>query len=367
MTLKSPLNDIHENLGAVFTEFGGYQMPVKFSSIKEEHLLVRKNVGLFDVSHMGNVWIKGEDAEELLTLTTMEDASRIGDGKSQYSAILREDGTIIDDTIFMHTGDKFMLIPNVGKSEKVTEWMNRHAEENNLNAKAENVSKNYVILAVQGPDSKKTLQKLTDENLDDIGFFGNRYIEIGGIKCIISYTGYTGELGFEFQISPPEKAKDFFHKILDAGEEFGIKPVGLGARDTLRIEKFFLLAGNEFNGNGRTPLEAGISWFINWDHDFIGKKPLLKQKEKGDYEKLTGLICKERAIPRNGCPVKKDGRKVGEVTSGTMSPCLNKGIAMAYVKPDVREVGNELDIIIRKKPVKSEIVKPPIVKKDWDE
>ena len=367
MTLKrTPLYEVHKKLGAKFTEFGGFEMPIQFSSIKEEHLTVRKKVGLFDVSHMGNIWVTGEDAEKLLSLTTMEDASKIIPGKSQYTAILREDGTIIDDTIFMNTGKKYMLIPNVGKSEKIAEWINKKAKENNLNAKAENVSDEFVILAVQGPKSKETLQKLTDENLNEISFFGNKYININNLTCLISYTGYTGEIGFEFQINPVDKAKELYFKILEAGEEFGIKPIGLGARDTLRLEKFFLLAGNEFNGTKRTPLEAGISWFINWDHEFIGKKALLKQKKEGNYETLTALICTERGIPRKGCKVQKQGKKVGEVTSGTLSPCLNKGIAMAYIKPGFREIGNKLDIIIRNKPVEAEIVKPPIVKKDWD-
>ncbi len=367
MALKSPLNKIHKKLGAKFTDFAGFEMPLQFSSIKDEHLTVRKKVGIFDVSHMGNVWITGEDSEKLLTLTTMEDASKIGVGKSQYTAILRDDGTIIDDTIFMHIeDDKYMLIPNAGQSETVTEWLNKQAEKNDLCAKAENVSRDFVILAVQGPDSRKTLQKLTDEDLSKIGFFGCKKIKIADEDVIISFTGYTGELGYEFQINDFEVAEKLLNKIMNAGEEHGIKPIGLGARDTLRMEKFFLLAGNEFEG-GRTPLEASIGFFINWDHDFIGKEALLKQKEQGDYERLTAMICMEKGIPRHGMKILKDDEHIGVVSSGTMSPCLKKGIAMAYIKPEYIKVDNEAEIIVRNKKVKAKMVKPPFVSKDWAE
>ncbi len=364
MMIKSPLYSIHKKLGARFIEFAGFEMPIQYTSIKDEHLTVRKTVGLFDVSHMSNVWITGKDAEKLISLTTVEDASRIGDCMSQYTAILRDDGTVIDDTIFMHLGNKYMIIPNAGMAENVTQWLNKKAEENDICATAENVSKDYVILAIQGPNSRDTIQKLTDIDLKTVGFFGCRYIDIAGINCIISHTGYTGELGFELQITPTDLAEEVFRKILDAGKEYGIKPIGLGARDTLRLEKSFILAGNEFKG-GRTPLEAVMSWTINWDHKFIGKEALLKQKEKGDYERLTNLICIEKGIPRPNYEIKKEGKKVGIVTSGTLSPCLDAGIAMGYVHPDFREKDSILEIIIRDKPVKAKVVKPPIVPKDW--
>jgi aminomethyltransferase len=364
MGFKSPLHAIHKKLGAKFTEFAGFEMPLQFTSIKDEHLAVRTSVGLFDVSHMSNVWITGKDAEKLISLTTVEDATRIGNELSQYTALLRDDGTVIDDTIFMHLQNKYMIIPNAGMATTVTKWLNEKANEYTLDAKAEDVSKDYVILAIQGPKSRETLQKLTDVDLTTVKFFGCRYIDIAGVNCIISHTGYTGELGFELQITPPKQAEALFLNILDAGKEFNIKPIGLGARDTLRLEKSFILAGNEFEG-GRTPLEALMSWTINWDHDFIGKEALLKQKEQGDYERLTNMICKEKGIPRHGCEIQKDGKRVGVVTSGTLSPCLNTGIAMGYVHPDHREKEYELDIIIRNKAVKANVVKPPIVPKDW--
>ena len=364
MVSKSPLYNIHKDLGAKFTEFAGFEMPIHFSSIKDEHLTVRRSVGLFDVSHMSNVWISGKDAEKLISLTTVEDASRIGDGLSQYTAILREDGTVIDDTIFMHLGEKYMIIPNAGMSTTVTKWLNDKAKEHNLDAKAEDVSRDFVILAIQGPKSRETLQKLTNTDLNTVKFFGCQYIDVAGVHCIISHTGYTGELGFELQITPTKEAEKLFLKLLDAGKEFNIKPIGLGARDTLRLEKCFILAGNEFEG-GRTPLEAIMSWTINWDHAFIGKGALLKQKEQGDYERLTSLECIDKGIPRHGCEIRKDGEKVGVVSSGTLSPCLNRGIAMGYVHPEFRDAGNILEIVVRNKSVKAKVVKAPFVKKDW--
>jgi aminomethyltransferase len=364
MPLKSPLFSLHDELGATFTNFAGYEMPLQYTSIKDEHLAVRKNVGIFDVSHMSNIWVTGKDAEKLISLSTVEDASKIIDGKSQYTALLRENGSVIDDTIFMHIGNKFMIIPNAGMSEIVTKWLNDISEEKKFNVNVENVTNDYVILAMQGPRSKDVLQKITKNDLNEIKFFGCRHIEIADNKCIISQTGYTGEFGFELQITPTTKAENIFRKILDAGKEYGIKPIGLGARDTLRLEKCFILASNEFEG-GRTPLEANLSWIINWDHDFIGKNALLKQKDNGDYERLTYLKCIGKGIPRHFCEIKNKDEKVGMVTSGSLSPCLKVGIAMGYVKPDYIKEGNILDIIVRGKSIKSMVVKPPFVKKDW--
>ena len=273
-------------------------------------------------------------------------------------------GAIIDDTIFMHLDDRFMMIPNAGMAGTVASWLNQVAHDNNFDAIAKDVSNEYVILAVQGPQSQKTLQKLTETDLSSISFFKCQTVDIASVDCIISHTGYTGELGFELQIHPPENAENVFKEILSAGKEFQIKPIGLGARDTLRLEKCFILAGNEFEG-GRTPLEANLSWTINWDHDFIGKDVLLNQKQTGGYERLTCMVCNEKGIPRHGSEVHKNGSKIGIITSGTLSPCLNTGIAMGYVKPEFRNVDDTVEILIRKKMVQATIVKPPFVKKDW--
>jgi aminomethyltransferase len=188
---------------------------------------------------------------------------------------------------------------------------------------------------------------------------------LDGINCIISHTGYTGELGFELQINVSDSPHELYLKILEIGKSLDIKPIGIGARDTLRLEKCFILAGNEFKG-GRTPLEATMSWTINWDHEFIGKEALIKQKEQGDYERLTCLECIDKGIPRPGCNIEKEGEKIGMVTSGSLSPCLNKGIAMGYLKPEYRDANNILDISIRNKAVKAKVVKSPFVKKDWN-
>jgi aminomethyltransferase len=364
MVLRSPLYETQVKLGATFTEFAGYEMPIQYSSIREEHMVVRKKVGLFDVTHMSNVWITGPDATKLISLTTVEDASRIEDGKSQYTEILQENGTIIDDTIFMHLGEKYMMIPNAGMNQIVTQWLNDQAKKHHLKATAQDVSREYVILAIQGPKSKETLQKITDINLDTVKFFGCGFVKVAGVDCIISHTGYTGELGFELQITPTKKAAAVFDAILSAGKEFEIQPIGLGARDTLRLEKAFMLAGNEFEG-GRTPLEATLGWTIFWDHEFIGKEALLKQKEQGTFQRMTCLECVDKGIPRHKCEIQKDGTAVGMVTSGTLSPCLNVGIAMGYVAHDKREVGSILDIIVRDKPIKAKVIKPPFVPKDW--
>ncbi len=364
MVLRSPLYETQVKLGATFTEFAGFEMPIQYSSIRDEHMAVRKNVGLFDVTHMSNLWVSGPDAGKLISLTTVEDASRIEDGKSQYTEILRENGTIIDDTIFMHLGDRFMMIPNAGMNQIVTEWFTAQAKKHHLKATVDDVSRDYVILAIQGPQAKETLQKLTDTDLGAVKFFGCQNVQIADVDCILSYTGYTGEHGFELQITPTSKAATVFDAILTAGKDFGIQPIGLGARDTLRLEKAFMLAGNEFEG-GRTPLEATLGWTIFWDHAFIGKDALLKQKEQGSFQRMTCLECVEKGIPRHKCEIQKDGAPVGIVTSGTLSPCLKKGIAMGYVAPDKREVGTLLDIMVRDKPVKAKVIKPPFVPKDW--
>src|SRR5512137_881075 len=366
MVLRSPLYETQIKLGATFTEFAGFEMPIQYTSSRDEHMVVRKKVGLFDVTHMSNVWITGPDAAKLISLTTVEDASRVEDGKSQYTEILRENGTIIDDTIFMHLGEKFMMIPNAGMNQIVTKWLNEQAKKHHLKVKVEDVSREYVILAIQGPKAKETLQKVTAVNLDSVKFFGCQVVKVAGVECILSHTGYTGELGFELQIAPSKKAAVVFDALHLAGEEFGIQPIGLGARDTLRLEKAFMLAGNEFEG-GRTPLEATLGWTIFWDHEFIGKEALLIQKEQGTYQRMTCLECVEKGIPRHKCEIQKEGTAVGIVTSGTLSPCLNVGIAMGYVSPDKRQEGNMLEIMVRDRPIKAKVVKPPFVPKDWAE
>jgi aminomethyltransferase len=257
-----------------------------------------------------------------------------------------------------------MMMPNAGMNTVVAEWLQTQTKNRDLSTKITDVSTDYVILAIQGPRSRDTLQKLTNVDLNTVKFFGCRYIELAGKQCIISHTGYTGELGFELNITPAEDAEHIFQEIINAGKSYDIKPIGLGARDTLRMEKGFMLAGNEF-AERRTPLEATLAWTINWDHDFIGKQALLKQKEAGDYQRLTCLVCQDKGIPRTGSHIQYQGQTVGNVTSGTLSPCLNTGIALGYVNQNHREKDTILDIMIRNKPVKARVIKPPFVPKDW--
>jgi len=361
MLKRSPLHELHIELGAKFTEFCGYEMPLYYTSIIDEHLTVRRKVGLFDVSHMGNIVITGKDATKLLSISTVEDASRIPPGAGQYTVILKHDGTIIDDTVFLHIDDSYYLVPNAGRDEVVTEWLRKVADEHSLDVNIENKSDGMAIFAVQGPRSREVLQKITEFDVSQLKLFGCAKNVFDDVECIISRTGYTGELGYELQMDTSQDVISLFRKILDAGKDFGIKPIGLGARDSLRLEKCFALAGNEFEG-GRSPIEANLSFIINWDHDFIGKDALLKQKEEGVKERLTYLRCIEKGIPRHGDAVEKDGVKIGKVSSGGLSPCLNTGIAMAYVKVEYRKVGDTVEVVSRgNRRIKAEIVKPPFV------
>ena len=356
--MKSPLHEVHEKLGATFTTFSGYEMPLKYTSIQDEHLTVRKKVGIFDVSHMGNIFVRGRDAEKFISRVTATDAGKIGVGQGAYTVVLRDDGTIIDDEVFLHLEDEYMFIPNAGRNEEVGAWFKEHAY--GMDVEIEDVSREVVIIAVQGPLSEECLKEIIDFDFDVLGFFECSELEKDGRRVIVSRTGYTGEKGYELYITPTGEGKKMFYDILEAGEKYGIKPVGLGARDTLRLEKCFALAGNEFAG-GRTPLEAGIGWLVNWEHDFVGKDALLKQKEE-KYEKLAFLECIDRGIPRHGHAVEKDGKVVGKVSSGTFSPCLKKGIAMAYIIPGY-EGEEEFDIVSGDRKIKARRVKPPFVKK----
>ena len=357
--MKSPLHELHEELGATFTTFSGYEMPLKYTSIQDEHINVRKNVGIFDVSHMGNLFVRGKDAGKFISKMTATDAGKIDVGMGAYTVVLRDDGTIIDDEVFLHINDdEYMFIPNAGRSRDVEKWFVEHAD--GMDIEVEDVSQKFVIIAVQGPLSGELLREVVDFDLDTLGFFACSELESEEGRFIVSRTGYTGEKGYEFYVTPTGEGERVFREILEKGERYGIKAVGLGARDTLRLEKGFALAGNEFAG-GRTPLEAGLGWLINWEHDFIGKEALLRQKE-GDYDRLVFLECMERGIPRHGHTVEKGGTEVGIVTSGTFSPCLKRGIAMAYVRPEYRNE-DEFDIVSNGRKIGTKRVKPPFVKK----
>ena len=365
------LHDIHIDMGAKMTEFAGYDMPLWYTSIIEEHKAVRDSVGVFDVSHMGDIILEGSDATDFLSYILPTDFSKVNVWKATYTAFINHKGVLIDDTIVTKLAeDRYLLVPNAATANIIYHWLFALGGGYNVNIK--NVTSEYSCLAIQGPNAEKTLQKIVEEDLSKIGFFEASYVslkglniknnELSGNKAFISRTGYTGEDGFEI-IVPNENAKELWFRTLDAGKEFGIKPCGLGARDTLRMEKGFLLSGQDFHPQHepRTPLEAGISWIINWDHEFLGKDVLIKMKEEKKYELFRGIVMKERGIPRHGYKLYKDNEEIGYLTSGTMSPTLGVGIGLGYVKRPYIKVGTEIYVDIRGKKVKAEIRKPRLV------
>ena len=361
---RTPVYEYHKAQGAKLVNFNGWEMPLLYSSIVNEHLAVRNAVGLFDVSHMGDILVSGEGSNELIKCLFTNDVFNAEFGHAKYTHILNEEGEILDDMIVIPIREeKYLCIPNAGKTQKILKWFKGHA----TTQKIENVTDKCVCIAIQGPKASDTLQKLTNYNLNDLKFFRADYIHLGGGKdqpidreCLVSRTGYTGEGGFEIT-AENDMGRYLWDLILLAGEEFGIKPIGLGARDTLRLEKGFLLSGQDFNDN-RTTLEANHEWVVEWDHDFIGKAALLKQKEKGDYDRFVGIQLLEKGVPRYGYKIMKDGETIGEVTSGCISPCLKKGIALGYVENEYKEVSTKVEILIRGKELKGEVVKLPFVK-----
>ncbi|MEM0939945.1 MAG: glycine cleavage system aminomethyltransferase GcvT [Bacteroidota bacterium] len=356
---KIPLNDLHESLGAKMVSFAGFNMPVRYSSDKEEHLTVRKGVGVFDVSHMGEFMIGGPHALELIQWISSNDASKLSTGQAQYSCLPNVTGGIVDDLLIYKLDDEeYMLVVNASNIEKDWKWI---VSQNRWDAEMENISDDIVLLAVQGPKSVETLQKLTDVNLSDVAFYTFVKDELARKEMIISATGYTGSGGFELYIKKDD-AEEVWNQIFEAGAEFGIKPIGLGARDTLRLEKGFCLYGNDIT-DATSPLEAGLGWVTKFTKNFVYSEQLQNQKEKGVEKKLIGFEMIDRGIPRQGYDIKNaGGDKIGEVTSGTMSPSLNKGIGMGYIKKEFSLFKSEVYINIRGKNLKAQLVKPPFVK-----
>ena len=355
MSLKrTALHAAHVALGARMVEFGGFDMPVQYEGILQEHEAVRKAAGLFDVSHMSNLWVTGPDAVATLNAALVADVGQIPVGGTKYSAILRDDGTILDDLYVFHLPKGYHVIPNAGMNEAVAERIRALGK-----AKVEDATAQTAILALQGPHAAAILEECTGRSYADLKRFHLTQAPNLGTDAFISRTGYTGEDGFEL-VFPASKAPEVWDNLLKVGQPHGLKPVGLGARDTLRLEKGYCLAGHEFAG-GRTPLEAGLSWLIHWDHDFAGRKALLDQKAAGPKQKLVGLKVAGKGIPRQDCEVRKNGEHVGVVTSGTLSPTLREGIALAYVDVPCAAVGSELEIMVREKPVAAKVVKLPFV------
>ena len=357
---KIALNDVHEQLGGKMVPFAGYNMPVRYTSDIEEHKTVREAVGVFDVSHMGEFMVRGPKALELIQLVTSNDAAKLADGKIQYSCLTNHTGGIVDDLlVYRLSEEEYMLVVNASNIEKDWNWL---VEHNTMGAGLENISDNISLFAVQGPKAADALQSLTSIDLKNMVYYTFDKGEFAGVgNVIVSATGYTGSGGFEIYV-PNENAKEVWDKIFEAGKEFGIKPIGLGARDTLRLEMGFCLYGNDIDDT-TSPIEAGLGWITKFTKDFINSEEIKRHKEQGTGRKLVAFEMIDRGIPRSHYEIcTSQGEKIGEVTSGTQSPSLGKGIGMGYVKTNYTAPGTELYIKVRDKLIKAQVVKLPFYK-----
>ena len=358
----TPFTETHIALGAKMHEFAGYNMPIEYSGIIDEHLTVCNAVGVFDVSHMGEFWVKGPNALEFLQQVTSNNVATLPVGKAQYTCFPNEEGGIVDDLLVYHyESEKYLLVVNAANIEKDWNWCVSH---NTVSAELENASDHMAQLAIQGPKAMEVLQKLTPVDLSEIPYYAFTTGEFAGQKdVIISNTGYTGAGGFELYFYP-EAGQAIWKAIFEAGAPEGIKPIGLGARDTLRLEMGFCLYGNDLSDT-TSPLEAGLGWITKFveGKNFISRALLEKQKAEGLKRKLIAFEMVDRGIPRHGYElVNADGEKIGEVTSGTMSPMRKIGIGMGYVKPEYSKVGTEICIDMRGRKLKAVVVKPPFRK-----
>lgn len=357
---RTPLFDVHVSLGAKMVPFAGFEMPVQYSGLTQEHFAVRESVGMFDVSHMGQFFVEGKDAKELLQKVTTNNLDLIENGKAQYTCLPNAEGGIIDDLIVYKMNDeKYFVVVNASNIEKDFAHIQAH---NKFDATLNNASDEMSLIAIQGPKAKETLQKLTSVDLSTLPYYSFTEGEVAGVKdVIISNTGYTGSGGYELYFQN-EDAVNLWNALSEAGSEFGILPCGLGARDTLRLEKGFCLYGNDIDDT-TSPLEAGLGWITKLDKgDFVGKDKIAALKESGITRKLVGFEMQEKAIPRHDYPVlDKEGNTIGKVTSGTMSPMKKVGIGLAYVDTAHSKVDSEIYIQIRNKSVLAKVVKTPFV------
>ena len=356
---KTALNTMHHSMGAKMVEFAGFEMPVQFEGINAEHETVRTGIGVFDVSHMGEFWVEGPNAFNLVQKITTNDVAALVDGKVQYSCFPNGNGGIVDDLlVYRFNAEKYLLVVNASNIEKDWAHVNKH---NTTGAALINASDNISQLAVQGPLALKAMQKLTKEPVEDMAYYTFKVLEFAGIKDVIfSTTGYTGSGGCEIYM-PNEHAEVIYKAVLEAGEEFGIKPIGLGARDTLRLESGFCLYGNDIDDT-TSPIAAGLGWITKFTdgNDFIDRDVFAAQKENGVPRRLKGFVMEDRAIPRQHYEVvDADDQVIGEVTSGTMSPMLKKGIGMAYLDKPYWKEGSEIYIKVRNKRAKAVVKRPP--------
>ena len=357
--------NIHQHLGAKIVEFAGYEMPIQYSGIHDEHNAVRSAVGMFDVSHMGEFEVRGKGALALVQRVTTNDASKLAMGRVQYSVMCYPDGGIVDDLLVYRLDEEcFTLVVNASNIEKDFEWISTNSR--GMNVEITNQSDATSLLAVQGPRSRDTLQKLSNIDLSSLTYYSFIRGNLAGINMLISRTGYTGELGYELYFdSSSTSAERVWNAIMDAGQEFGIKPVGLGARDTLRLEMGFCLYGNDIDQT-TNPLEAGLGWITKFDKgNFLGRDALMKTKHEGSKRKLVGFIVEEeRAFPRHGYELHSvSSQPLGHVTSGTVSPTLEQGIGLGYVVSSFAQPGTPITVLIRNKEARTHVVKTPFIVK----
>ncbi|MBX2965496.1 MAG: glycine cleavage system aminomethyltransferase GcvT [Cyclobacteriaceae bacterium] len=356
-----PLNDLHVKLGAKMVPFAGFNMPVRYSSDIEEHMTVRNGVGVFDVSHMGEFTVKGPKALDLIQRVTSNDAAKLVDGQAQYSCLPNEKGGIVDDLIVYKFKDEdYLLVVNAGNIEKDWNWISQF---NTQGADLQNISDDICLFAIQGPKAVATLQKLTNTDLSAIKYYHFAYGEFAGVpNVIMSNTGYTGAGGFEIYVHK-NLAEKIWHAIFEAGKEVDIKPIGLGARDTLRLEMGFCLYGNDIDDT-TSPLEAGLGWITKFTKEFTNAANIKKQKEAGITKKLVGFKMIDKGIPRHDYLIKDAaGNIIGKVTSGTMSPMLGIGIGLGYVATELSSPGSEIFIDVRGRALKAEVTKLPFINK----
>src|ERR1043165_4659909 len=354
-----PLNHVHEKLGAKMVPFAGFNMPVRYSSDIEEHMAVRNGVGVFDVSHMGEFTLKGPHALDLIQRVTTNDASKLVDGQAQYSCLPNETGGIVDDLIVYKVKDNdYLLVVNASNIDKDWNWISKF---NTKGAEMKNISDDLCLFAVQGPKAAEVLQKLTKVDLKTIKYYHFAIGEFAGTpNVIISNTGYTGAGGFEIYVQK-QHAEKTWNAIFEAGKDKDIKPIGLGARDTLRLEMGFCLYGNDIDDT-TSPLEAGLGWITKFTKDFVGKSSLKKQKDEGVKRKLVGFKMIDKGIPRHDYQIKNaSGNVIGKVTSGTMSPVLGVGIGLGYVTTENAAVDSEIFVDVRGKGLKAVVSKLPLV------
>lgn len=357
---NTALSETHEALGAKMVPFAGYNMPVQYEGVNIEHETVRNAVGVFDVSHMGEFLIEGEHALELIQKVSSNDASKLTIGKAQYSCLPNDDGGIIDDLIIYKIKEEtYLLVVNASNIEKDWNWIQ---SKNDVDATMRNLSEDYSLLAIQGPKAIEAMQSITSHDLSAIKFYNFVVGDFAGIEhVIISATGYTGSGGFEIYCKNSE-VKQIWDKVLEAGDDFGIKPIGLAARDTLRLEMGYCLYGNDIDDT-TSPIEAGLGWITKFTKDFTNSEALKVEKERGPERKLIAFELDERGIPRHGYDiVDGSGKTIGIVTSGTMSPSLGKGIGLGYVPPVFTDANSKINIQIRKKAVPATVVKLPFYK-----